>query len=203
MPLDFKKEPAEVKEAVESGLSRMTKKQAFSTPNLKRAIVAGVVAPIPQQAIPVYNMGLSELAEGKSFNTAKQNAWRYIIKQSDEVVASADVAVGPEGKQALAQVNEGPLVAGTIEAIKAANAQETVKNGQYEARLLMIPALYVAALWLVDTAGKLDYMMPVKPTPPFLEENKLYTIDGFRTIMQKVTKEKIASQPKGEPVLGA
>jgi hypothetical protein len=202
MPLNFKKEPAEVKEAVESGLSRMTKKQAFSTPNLKRAVIAGVIAPVTQQAIPVYNMGLSELAEGKNFNTARQNAWRYVVKQSNEVVASADVAVGPDGKQTLAQVNEGPLVAGTIEAIKVANAQETIKNGQYEARLLIIPALYVAALWLFDTAGKLDYLIPVKPIPPFLE-NKLYTTDDFKTILEKVTKEKIAAQPKGEPVLGA
>jgi hypothetical protein len=202
MPIKFKKEPTEVNEAIKTGLSKMSASKAFSTPQLRRATLEGAETPTAEQAIPIYSIGLSELSEGKNLGVAKQNTWRYLVRQSGKVVANADIAINPEGKQALAQVNEGPLVAGTTKAIEAANAQEKIKSGQYEVRILMIPALYVAALWLVDSTNKIDFVMPVEPTPPYLQVNKLYQVNEFMVLIQKAAKEKVAAQPSDQRMLG-
>ena len=92
-------------------------------------------------------------------------------------------------------VNEGPLVNGIVSAIQAANVQDEVRNGRYEARLLMVPALYVAALWLVDLSGDKDLVMVIEPAPPPFVANKLIAVKDLITRLQKMARDAIAAQP--------
>ena len=188
MPLIFKPEPQEVKQVVESQLGKMTSKQAFSTPHLAKMKEEDVGAIIPTQVVPVYNLGLNDLVENRDMAAAELKSWRYLIEHSGEVVASADAVIDAEGKPVFSHVNEGPLVNGITSAIHTANSQEMLQRGEYEVRLLMVPALYVAALWFVDTAGAQDHAMPIEPTFEPLRANELITIEQFTSTLQELAR---------------
>ena len=46
--------------------------------------------------------------------------------------------------------------------------------GNYEVRMLRVPALYVVALWLKDLDGDDDLIVPLVPAPAFLEAGRAY-----------------------------
>jgi hypothetical protein len=70
-------------------------------------------------------------------------------------------------------LNQGPLVAGTEQAIREAEAWSEVSKGQFEAVLLVVPARYVTALWLQhvsnDPTGEADLVIPIVPSNPALK----------------------------------
>lgn len=155
MPLVFKTEPSEIKEVVKARVGEMTTKRAFRTPTLAKAMLEEApITPVPTQAIPVYNLGLKDLAEKGDLSSASQKSWRYLLKQEERIVASADAIIGPDKKALFSHINEGPLVDGIAAALQTANENEEIKKGQFEARILTVPALYFAALWLIDSAKK-------------------------------------------------
>ena len=196
MPLVFKGEPPEVTQVVKARLNKMSAKKAYRTPRLAKAMLRkAVAAPVPTQPLPVYNMKLSDLAENRDQRAAAQKSWRFLVKHDDEVVATADALVAPNRKPVFSHVNEGPLVNGIVSAIQAANVQDEVRNGRYEARLLMVPALYVAALWLVDLSGDKDLVMVIEPAPPPFVANKLIAVKDLITRLQKMARDAIAAQP--------
>jgi hypothetical protein len=195
MPLVFKGEPPEVAKVVRARLNRMSAKKAYRTPRLAKAMLRKAAAPVPTQPLPVYNMKLSDLAENRDQTVAAQISWRFLVKHDDEVVASADALVGPSRKPVFSHVNEGPLVNGLVSAIQAANAQDEVRKGRYEARLLMVPALYVVALWLVDLSGDKDLAMVIAPAPPPFVANKLIAAKDLITRLQKMARDAVAVQP--------
>ena len=188
MPLIFKPEPQEVKQVVESHLGKMISKQAFSTPHLSKMKEEEVGAIIPTQTVPVYHLGLNDLVENRDIAAAELRSWRYLIEHSGEVVASADAVIDAEGKPVFSHVNEGPLVNGITSAIHTANSQEMLQRGEYEVRLLMVPALYVAALWFVDTTGAQDHAMPIEPTFEPLRANEVITIEQLTSTLQELAR---------------
>jgi len=196
LPLVFKPEPPEVTQVVKAHMDTMMAKQAYRTPRLSEITRKGAAAPVPTQPLPVYNIGLSELAKNRDQTAATQKSWRFLVKHGDDVVASADAGIGPDKKPVFSHVNEGPLVKGVASAIQSANAQEEVKKGSYEVRLLMVPAVYVAALWLVDLVGGKDLAMVIEPTPPVFVPNKLITVEELMVKLQKLAKETLAAQPE-------
>lgn len=189
MPLIFKPEPQEVKQVVESHLGKMISKQAFSTPHLSKMKEEDVGAIIPTQTVPVYHLGLNDLVENRAIAAAATlRSWRYLIEHSGEVVASADAVIDAEGKPVFSHVNEGPLVNGITSAIHTADSQEMLQRGEYEVRLLMVPALYVAALWFVDTTGAQDLAMPIEPTFEPLRANELIMIEQLTSTLQELAR---------------
>jgi len=203
MTLVFKPEPKGVADAVKSGLNKMHAMRAFGTPRLARIISerterdAPQSAPMPSQALPVYTLGLNDLAEGKDFAAAHQTGWRYLLKHGNDVVASADAVIDPRGEAIFAQVSEGPLVTGLNSAIQAANSKESLVKGEYEVRLLMVPALYVAALWFVDKAEGQDLAMPIDPVPvpSTLIPNKVITGKEMLSLLHEAALELQSAQP--------
>ena len=199
MSLIFKSEPPEVVEVVRTSLGRMMSMRAFHTPNLARIVTdihedQALTPPIPFQVLPVYHIGLADLAAGQNLDFAFQIGWRYLLKHNDEVVASADVIIDLDKKPIFAQINEGPLVQGTVLAFKAAGVEEDVKKSEYETRFLTVPALYVASLWLVDMTDNRDLAIPIAPTPPYLKPNKAILVGDLLNELQKAAKETLSAQ---------
>src|SRR5512135_1291154 len=123
MPLVYKSEPEEVKKIVKAHIGEMTSKRAFRTPTLAKAMLSKTPpTPVPTQAFPVYHLGLKDLAEKGDGKSASLRSWRYLVKQDEQVVASADALVEPDKKAVFSHINEGPLVKGVVSAIQAANA---------------------------------------------------------------------------------
>jgi hypothetical protein len=203
MPLVYKPEPAEVNQVVKAHLGEMASKKAFRTPALAKMMLREAAPPpTPTQALPVYHLGLKDLAEKGDTTSAALKSWRFLVKQGEEIVASADAIIGPDKKPVFSHVNEGPLVKGAVLGIQAANSNDEIKKGQYEVRLLMIPAIYVAALWLVDAAGKRDLAVPLEPTAPPLVANKVIPLNELMTIAQKLAKASLSAQQPDQALGG-
>jgi hypothetical protein len=73
-------------------------------------------------------------------------------------------------------LNYGPYVEATASAIEVLERTSVVKIGVFDFRLLRIPALYVAAAWLVGTQR---LVMPLAPSPNFLEAGSLLPEERF------------------------
>jgi hypothetical protein len=122
----------------------------------------------------MYNVSLAAIINEVPIDDAPQTAWRYLVDAGDGAVASSEVAIAPGGQLTFAQLNEGPFVAGTEQALRDAEQIPEVANGNYEARVLRVPALDVAALWLKDLDGGDDLIVPLDPSPPFLVAGRVY-----------------------------
>jgi hypothetical protein len=188
MPLVYGPEPAEVNKVVKTRLEEMATKKAFRTPLLAKGVQEAAPSPTPTQALPVYHLGLKDLADKGDVKFASLRSWRYLVKQNEKIVATADAIIGADKKAVFSHTNEGPHVKGAVSGIQAAEFNDEVKKGQYEVRLLMIPAIYVSALWLVDSAGKRDLAVPLEPTALPLVANKVIPLSEFMATVQKLAK---------------
>lgn len=202
MPIIYRSEPAEAVEALRAGLERMAFKRAFTTPRLRSYMAKKTEAPLPEQALPVYHLGLSDIAKNQDLEASTHTGWRYTLKQNNEMIAHAETIISPNGKHLFSAINEGPLVEGTAKAIKVAEEQSEVKKGNFEVRLLFIPALYVTALWLVDKEGKKDFAMPIEPSPAPFTPDKLIPLQDFLSVLQEKAKSALESY-RGEETLGS
>jgi hypothetical protein len=201
MPLVYRNESDEAADAVRKGLEQMASKKAFSTTRLRNAVAEKAAAPSTEQALPVYNMGLSDLVKDRKERELSQTGWRYTLIHNNEIIAHAETVIDQNGKNLFAGTNEGPLVEGTAKAIKVAEKQSEIKKGNYEVRLLFIPALHISALWLVDKEGKADLAIPVEPTPSSLTPNKLMPLGDLLAFMQEQAKSKLEAY-HGDEKLG-
>jgi hypothetical protein len=121
---------------------------------------------------PVYTAGLDDLAAGKLLDAARPDGWRYLLVRGDEAVATATVGVPDAGgAPGISHITQGPFVEATLEALHRAEALDEVRGGDFELRLLDVPALYLRALWL---HGPRDILLPLPPAPEPLEAYRPY-----------------------------
>ena len=111
---------------------------------------------------------------------------------AERVLASVELA-GDAGESPL--LNGGPYVAATATAIDELERLPEVAAGDYELRLLKVPALHVAAAWLV---GGHRLVVPLAPAPSFLEAGHRYTEEEFVAALREPAQRALASQaPSG------
>ena len=189
MPLVYKKEPKDVSQIVDSQLEKIKTAQGFRTPTLASISFRTSSSQIEHtSAVPVYYLGLDGLKSRQDLSTAEHKGWRYIITHQNKGVASADAFIDEEGTAAFSHINEGPLVEGLVKALKIANVERVIQEREFEARILMVPALYVAALWLYDTTGKQDYVIPFEPTSDPLRANVLIKAQDLMRTLYKLAR---------------
>lgn len=202
MSLVYKNGPDEAVEAVKNGLELMASKGALSTPRLSNTLANRTGAPLLEEALPVYHLGLSDLAESPDIKASIQTGWRYPIRQNGEILAHAETDIDQSKKHFFAGIHEGPFAEGVTEALKAAEEQSEIKAGNFEVRLLFIPALHVAALWLVDKKDNSNFAVPIEPTPASLIPNKLILLEDLLTILQDKAKSALAFYQNGDTRVG-
>lgn len=136
-------------------------------------------APAPTETAaphPVYAAGLEELAEGRLLETARENGWRYLLIRGDQAVATATVDTGPgSAEMRFSHVTQGPFVEATLEGLRRAEALDEVASGDYELRLLDVPAMYLRALWLHGENGEGEMLIPLPPAPDGIEPYRAYS----------------------------
>ena len=138
---------------------------------------------------PVYTAGLDDLAAGRLLETARHDGWRYLLLRGEDAVASATVGTldgnGPPG---FSHVTQGPFVEATLEALRRAEALDEVRGGDFELRLLDVPALYLRALWL---HGPRDLLLPLPPAPEPLEAYRPYGEDEVVAALRERAAERL------------
>jgi hypothetical protein len=113
-------------------------------------------------------------------HAVKYRSWRFLVHEKragageQHVPIAAATAAGQTATAAeqevyeLGEVNEGPFVAGTVKAIAVAEQLEEVRIGRFEAFFLIVPSVYVAALWLQNRGGGPDIILTIPPSNPGL-----------------------------------
>jgi hypothetical protein len=151
---------------LENGLQDLAQREAFGDRRLAAAEPAGIAVAAPHD---VYSLGLEPLAEGRGLEAAQWVSRRCLVLDGDRPIAAAELP-DPDGSQGFA-TTEGRFAEATAQAIRA--AEET--PGEYELRLLRVPALYLMALWLKDRDGEDDVLVPLDPAPAELQPNERYS----------------------------
>ncbi len=116
-----------------------------------------------------------------------------MLKKNDVTLAHAETIIDPNGKNLFAAIREGPIVEGTAKAITTTEGQNEIKVGNFEVRLLFIPALHIIALCLADEKEKADFVVPNEPTQAPLTPNKLIPLNEFLVILQREAKSALES----------
>ena len=117
--------------------------------------------------------------------------------EGDKAIASAELADQDTGSAGF-QANEGPFVESTADAIDQAERDPELADGDYEVRVLRIPALYVMALWLKDERGGADVLIPLDPTPAPLEAGRKYAPAELSSTLAEAARARLAFYDEDE-----
>jgi hypothetical protein len=162
MPLETIDPPMAAYEVVRSTIVDLAAEAGFSTPALRRADPAVLAISTPHR---IAILGLNRVRGATSLRSvAEMRGWRFLVHHKTAVVAAVDVQ-GDKNEYRLGHLNEGPFVAGTEQAIRRAESLDAIKSGRFAPIFLLVPAVYVASLWLEDQKGDADLVMTLPPAP--------------------------------------
>ncbi len=140
---------------------------------------------------PVYSATLADAAEGRALSAAELVSWRYFVTEEERVSQAAEVYRDPSDTHTFAGLNEGSFVEGTLAALEELENRDDVAAGDFEWRVLRIPALYVFAVWLKDKAGEEDLIVPLEPTHDALDADRVYGAKEFVEALIEPAKESL------------
>ncbi len=192
MPLTRRQAPPDVAEAVDAALQHFA-----GVPEARLNALAGTRPGelTPTEPHPVFNLGLSDLRSSeRALGASRATGWRFLLRQHDDVVASAETVATRGGDAQFSHFNRGPFVASTAAALERVEGLAGARDESYELRLLHVPALYTMAVWLHDD-GDNDILVPIAPTPDGIEPNRAYPADELLAILA----EKARGIPRMEP----
>lgn len=192
MAIRYATPPDDAERLAASGLNEVTR-----TAHLKTAGGAALTTLAPDQvtlssAHEIHNVGLDAVAGRRPLAESPTVGWRYLVETPAGIVASSEVAADAGGRPtAFAQLNEGPFVESTAHSLADVERIPQVESGTYEVRMLRIPALYVAALWLKDLDGGNDLIVPLVPAPDFLEAGRAYREAEFLDAIETPARQRL------------
>ena len=191
MPVTFAQPPRQVAEITQRQLQDMAQQKHFTIAPLATAEPSKIEL---ASGHAVYNIGLSDLLSDKPITASPFTAWRFIVNAGASESAAAETLQDPEqGIPTFASVNSGPFVAGTIAALKALPTDPAFAKGDWEGRMIRIPALYIMAIWAHEKRSNVDLIRVTAPVPPYLDANKTYTWPEFKAALQEPAKQKLAN----------
>ncbi len=154
----------------------------------------------PMNSHPVYVLGADSLAQGKGLTEATLVSWRHLVGGMAGGYVAAEVSVDAKRNvHEFASFNEGPHVEGTLVQLAAAQKDPRVTSGEYELRLLRIPALYVVALWLKDRDGDDDLFVPIGPVAPPLLAGNTYTTTEIEQLLKGPAADRLKFDDSPKP----
>ncbi|MFD0331225.1 hypothetical protein ACFQZC_31490 [Streptacidiphilus monticola] len=122
----------------------------------------------PAHPLPVHLLDPFPGAHGRSpLDLAARTGWRFLIRDGEDVVAAAETAEDGSG-HSVAYFAEGPYPLSTLRALQQARLHAGPSATTYLPRLLSVPGLYMAALWLHPVLGPTqspDLLIPLAPAP--------------------------------------
>ena len=108
-------------------------------------------------------------AESGELETALPDSWRYLVFESNNPVAEAQVHV-EAGVAKVGAMVRGPMAAAMAEALAVAVALPEVQTQDFEPRLLVVPSVTFVALWMHGDQGH-DIYVPLQPSQLPLAHN--------------------------------
>lgn len=131
-----------------------------------------------EEAYPVYAVSIRDLARAAPIaEVARLTSWRHLVMEKGRWSAAEVADRG--GAHRVTSWNRGRLNATIRGAVARAATSPDVAGGDYDIRLLQVPALCVYALWLLDAGTGQSLILPLPPTDPALEPHRAYTGEEF------------------------
>jgi hypothetical protein len=197
MTVEFVKEPAGCRVALENGLKTLG---AGPTSAARGHLAAATNAEAPPP-LPVYVLPLDELAAGKAPNGGNPVVWEYLLVAGGQPIRTAEVHSDPADPQkgfAFAAISAASS-AGIAQAIEVAEKDSLIAAGRYEMRLVRVPALYVNALWLKDLKSTADSYVVIPPAPDGFQAHTIIPASDFFKLLQAKAMEKVRATPHQVP----
>ena len=101
--------------------------------------------------LAIYRLGLDDVAEPDSLDHARFVGWRYMIEGGGQPTGTADVGETDAGELRFANLARNEQADLLVEATHMAQSIASSEDGDCEARLLIVPSLYVTSLWLTTS----------------------------------------------------
>lgn len=192
MPIKPPNAPPAALDAFRSGLDQMRGGSGVPAGVTKMAAEAAQApAAVPHET---YHLGLDAIQAKRGVAAAEAIGWRYIIGRADAPHALAAEVHSRDGAFAFAGLNEGPFNQEMTHTLQRIEPQ--IYAADYEPRLLRIPALYIAALWLKSLSPPQgDLFVPMEPSNPEVTPGRLYTAKEFEAALEKAAE----TMSKGVP----
>ena len=156
-------------------------------------------APAPG-AQPVFTAGLDALVEhdGNVGRVARApTSWRYASEFGGSPRVFELATRGAAGKARTTRVGDDRFTPAIRRALTAAQDDPRVRAGDFEARLLRVPALKLLAIWLHGT-GTNDLFVPVAPTAVDASPGRLYDADDFRSRLHEAASRTLSHYADAE-----
>lgn len=119
----------------------------------------------------------------------RPSGWRFLLRQENEAIASAETMVDEAGVHQFASFNRGPYVEATQDALDVASGIDADPDVPYEPRLLDVPALHARALWLHEPNPSGDKEIPMAPAPDRIEPRRVYDLDAYVEILRGLARD--------------
>lgn len=178
MRLRESKPPSECDEIVDLALNSIQQQPHLANRIFGSARWEELSLSAPHQ---VYLVALEDVSGGKILAHAAPSGWRYILLAGDQPLAAAEVvAIQQDGQErfAFSNFDYGPFFKNTIEGVRKVVPRLSNHPGDYELRVLNIPALHVFSLWLHQPNiphDRKDVLVPLPPTNSVLKPFGVYT----------------------------
>jgi hypothetical protein len=192
-PIKSPTPPPAALDALRSGLGQM--RGLAGAPAAAVASLAAETAAAPD-TLPheTYHLGLDAIQAKRGVAAAEPVGWRYILGRADQPNAlAAEVHSGDDGF-VFAGVNEGPFNQHLTDTLRRIESQ--IPGGDYEPRLLRIPALYIAAVWLKSQSpAQSDLYVPLEPSNPEVTPGRIYAAKEFEAALEKAAHSMTNAAP--------
>jgi hypothetical protein len=175
--------------AIREGVDHLAGRPEYGDRGLGGADPAALEAAVPHD---VYTLGLDAIAGGKGLGSAEPVGRRVLVMEGARAVAAAELT-DPEAGQGFS-ATEGPYTETTARAVREVEGWPVVADGEYDLRLLRLPALYLMALWLKDRDGDADLLVPLDPAPTGIEAGRGYAADELLGELRERARSLLGSQ---------
>ena len=101
--------------------------------------------------LAIYRLGLDDVVESDRLDHARFVGWRYLIEGGGQKTGTADVGQTDAGDLRFANLARNAQADLFLEATHLAQAIASSEKEDCEARLLIVPSLYVTAIWLTTS----------------------------------------------------
>jgi hypothetical protein len=163
MPLQVASVPAEAYPLVQRAVLKVSASRGATGRTLSVADPSRLNTALPH---PLYLIDARDTLDITHLSKARLVSWRFLVMSETTPLAVIELHCDSGGNLSYAKTIVGPFVAAIQQAVAAAEGLGEVVRGTYELRALIMPSIYLQALWLKDLVGSNDTVISFKPTSP-------------------------------------
>ena len=196
MQLQHRPPPGQVPSAVLNRLRAVSHQRAFHTPQLRRAEPRQLFISTPHRVAMLTRRAIG--AGDNWLEPLDVRGWRFLVHQGEDVIAAVETVITGDGEHRFGHIDEGPLVAGTADAIRWAEQHATSIAGTFEPILVLSPEFNLALLLFkqIDAPG-VDYLMVISPFPRSLGRRELLDPRHVSAMLRAIAARKSSHLAQG------